>query len=264
MRRLLALSLSLLVSAECYGAPASTGQVCQGTTGSAVATATCGSSLTVTTGNVIVCAGTGGASHTLSSITTSAGTASITWTAVANMHVYDATSDQSNFGGWGNITNGGTVTPQMNFNSATTGFNGIVCEEFSGVQGVSDGSNSISNAAAGTGTNAHKSGQITTTANGDLLVSGIADLSDNTATLNAGTVSLTYTKIATCASGLAGINVCLEWGVQPTAASLTEGDWTVNSAATRTSGNIIAIKATAAATGTICPSIGMLGVGCGL
>jgi hypothetical protein len=217
------------------------GQTCQGgqnTTPTATSQA-CSASITVSTGDIIGVCGTLGDNIALTSITHS-GTASITWNVVSGMRIFDSTNGQEIVGGWGNVTSGGTATPSINFTGGVNGFDAIFAANFTGAQATTDGQNSIQNTGS-TATNGNKSGQITTTVNGDLLIGCIVDTAGAATTINAGTVSATMTKIGTC-NDQSSARLCMEWGVQTTAGSGTEADWTLVTNADRTVGNILGVK----------------------
>jgi hypothetical protein len=202
--------------------------------------------MNVTAGNVVVCVGTYAADQNPTSFSNT-GTGTVSWTVVSGMKGYQAT--QAIWGGWGNVTGSGSITPSANF--ATTEYAEIVCAEFSGVQAVIDGTGSgNANAGTGTGTNAQLSGTFTTGTNGDLLVGGFMDMTGGQPTVTAGTLSETYAKVAAC-TGVTNCDMCMEYAVQATAASTTAADWTINNN-DFTLCNVLAIKASS---GNTIPSI---------
>lgn len=220
MKRLIAILLSICT--PLWAAPNYTSQTCQNGTASAGTTIACSASMTVAAMDIVVCVGTVSSNITLNSITNTGVT--VTWTVNSSMKIYDLSNNQTLFGGWGVATQAGTITPSLNWTGSNPS-NGIFCSAFNDVSSVTDGANNTNNAATGSGANAQKSGTITTTVNGDLLVGGIIDTTGIGATVTAGTLSVSYTKIGTCNDG-SGARLCMQWGTQTTAASGTEADWT--------------------------------------
>lgn len=216
------------------GTLAYTGQNCTG------ATNVCSSAFTVATGDEIVVFGTNGStSETLTSCSSATGTATATWTVItAATNIADTSNGESGGMCVGSVTAGGTVEPKMNWNSLGSD-NSIVAAAISGSSSQAIEAGAGKDNAGSTGANANSSGTVTTTANGDMLVGGVADVSGPSATITAGTTSVAFTNIV-CTT-LWGGNTCLEYGIQATASSGTQAAWTF-SAADRNIATIVALK----------------------
>jgi hypothetical protein len=200
-----------------------TGQWCSfGGTGSSLV---CTGSLTVSTNDVIVIYSNGGQTGlTLNSCSLSAGSASVSWT--VDTALTKTENIFNNTSGWcrGNVTSGGTATPQAVWSSSNAGST-LVAAAFSGTTNALDGSTSINNASGSTSSNGVTPGTITTATNNDVLVGGTLDVAGTAATISAGTTSVTFTKIG-CVTDGTFVQLCMEWGSQPTAGAGTTAAWT--------------------------------------
>lgn len=208
--------------------PTYTGQSCHGGLGANITNVPCNTTMTVSTGDEIVAGGNvGDQARTLTSCSSLSGSATVTWTVPLN-NVPEPSNNEALAICVGNVTGGGTVQPQMNWNTAGAD-GGIVAAAYSGsTSHATDGSTGFTNFPGVTTPNGNLSGVITTTTNNDLLVGVVADTAGQSSTITAGTTSVTYTKrVCTGTSpGDWGGQTCLEDGAQTTAAAGTGANWT--------------------------------------
>lgn len=212
------------------GSPTFTGQTCHGGAGSTTLALPCSASMTVSTGDTIVAGGSiGDTAGTLISCTTSSGTAIITWANVATATPVGGDPGNNEILGTciGTVTTGGTIVPLMTW-SVAGGDASIVAAAYSGsTTHATDGTAGHLNTGS-TATNGNTSGTITTTTNNDLIVGIVADTAGQSATITAGTTSVTFTKRICTGTGPGdwGGQTCLEDGAQTTAAAGTAANWT--------------------------------------
>lgn len=215
-----------------------TGQSCAGGTAGAQSVTPCGTALTLSTGDEVVVGGTyGNNTSTVSSISCASGTATISWSPQAGITLFDNTNGQGLVGGVGNVTGGGTCTPQITWNASTSSV-GIAVVAFSGTANTVDGTPASHQNTGSASANANTSGSVTTASNGDILAGLLTDTSGSAATVTAGTTSVTFTKILCDATS--GANLCIEWGTQTSASAGTQANWTLSNT-DRTVAGLIAI-----------------------
>lgn len=222
------------------GGFAYTGQNCTGGGTSSGLISVCSATLNVSLGDEIVVFGTiGTSSTTVLSCALALGTGTVTWTVVTGITATNTGNGETLGACIGQVTGAGTVEPQINWLNIGSD-NSIVAAAFSGSSShAQDTATSTNDNTGSTAANGVLSGSITTTQNGDLLVGGTADVSGASATINAGTTSVTYTKIA-CTTAWGG-QTCLQWGQQTTAAAGTQANWTYSLADQNMTG-VVAVK----------------------
>lgn len=202
--------LTLVPCQTAHAAPSYTGQTCHGGATATATTATCSATITVSLNDIVVCVATaGGATVDISTLTSSAGTGTVTGHVVAGMHGFDSGNTQNFSGGWLQVTGAGTITPRATW-VATHAFNGVLCGDFSGVSTTVDGSNATFWNPYTTTANNSTSGS-TTSATGDLLAGGGDNNTNTTDIFTAGTSPVTFTKIASASDS--GALITLEWGI---------------------------------------------------
>lgn len=251
MRRLVAVICALALSLQgqilvrrgalkaASGGASYTSQVCVGGSSGNQSPTPCTSALTLNTGDEVIVGGTQGFLNTItiSTITCASGTATVTWSVQSGLTLWDSTNAQGMVGGVGNVTSGGTCTPQITWSTLPSNV-GIIAAAFSGTANTVDGTPATHQNTGSSSANANASGSVTTASNNDLLAGILVDTSGAVGTVSAGTTSVTYAKIL-CDSTSAA-NLCIEWGTQTTAAAGTQANWTLSNS-DRTVAGIVAI-----------------------